>query len=68
MEFTLTAEIRQALRWAKALLDHEVMAIQCGTDKNYTKYESAQLKVLFNLLYEIVSNLESEDKSNAWDC
>lgn len=68
MEFTLTEEIRQALRWAKDLLDHEVMAIQCGTDKNYTKAESARLKVLFNLLHEINQSLESEDKSNAWDC
>lgn len=68
MKITLTEEIRQALRWAKDLLDHEVMAIQCGTDKNYTKAESARLKVLFNLLYEINQNLESEEKSNAWDC
>jgi len=60
MEITLTEEILQALRWAKALLDHEVMAIQCGTDKNYTLAESARLKVLFNLLYEINQNLESE--------
>lgn len=68
MELTKTKEILDALHWAKALLDHEVMAIQCGTDKNYTKYESARLKVLFNLLYEINQNLESEEKSNAWDC
>lgn len=68
MKITLTEEIRQALRWAKALLDHEVMAIQCGTDKNYTRAESARLKVLFNLLYEVNQNLESEEKSNAWDC
>lgn len=68
MKITLTAEIRQALRWAKDLLDHEVMAIQCGTDKNYTKAESARLKVLFNLLYEVNQNLESEEKFNAWDC
>lgn len=64
MKITLTEEIRQALRWAKALLDHEVMAIQCGTDKNYTKYESARLKVLFNLLYEVNQNLESEENKN----
>ena len=68
MKITLTEEIRQALRWAKALLDHEVMAIQCGTDKDYTRAESARLKVLFNLLYEINQNLESEEKPNAWDC
>lgn len=68
MKITLTEEIREALRWAKDLLDHEVMAIQCGTDKNYTRAESARLKVLFNLLYEINQNLESEEKSNAWDC
>ena len=68
MKITLTEEIRQALRWAKALLDHEVMAIQCGTDKNYTRAESARLKVLFSLVSEIVENLESEEKSNAWDC
>lgn len=53
MKITLTEEIRQALRWAKDLLDHEVMAIQCATDKNYTRAESARLKVLFHLLYEI---------------
>lgn len=68
MKITLTDEIREALRWAKDLLDHEVMAIQCGTDKNYTKAESARLKVLFNLVSEIVETLESEEESNAWDC
>lgn len=64
MKITLTEEIRQALRWAKALLDHEVMAIQCGTDKNYTRAESARLKVLFSLVSEIVENLESEENKN----
>ncbi len=56
----MTDEKRNALLWAKALLDHEIMAIQCGTDKNYTKFESAQLKILFQLVYEINHQIESE--------
>lgn len=56
----MTEEKRNALLWANKLINHEIMAIQCGTDKNHTKYESAQLKILFQLLYEINHQIESE--------